>query len=777
MRGPAKQAWAWLAGTLAVAGLPGLPVLWGRIWLAHDLRHHTLPWRDWAVRTWAAGELPLWTQQMGLGFPLMADGQTGVFYLPVVLLGLIFAPEHALSLSLWLHTLWAALGAWVLARSTGRSLPAASFAALAFALGGFLVGRLTYAGMQHVAATFPWLIWAALRLHRPSLSRALTFGLFVAMVLTAGHPQLGVIALVGALIAWLSRRLPSPRSAALSGLGAAVGLAAAAPQLAASLELSRYSARAGGVDAAFAGIGSLPPWELINLLLPRFWGWEPPASIPLSYTHKGPAYFGTGETHWDGLILVGGLVLGLALAGLPKSWRSGRLPKLWLGLTLGGLVLMLGRYTPVYGLVHCLPGLSFFRFPVRYALWVSLALPMLGAWALDRVDRAKAARLLGICAAALLVGGLLGRLALPLLEPMLMPRLLPAVGPDRAEALLAGMRFNGSLGLILPVGVAGLGAWALHKGQWRALPGLLAVELIVGLWGYNRLQPVDQALPSPQVLAQLPEGMERIAVVDRVQPTALERDLLPASLSTFYGASEVIVLSPLRMPGHEELLNAAGLDVGMDHGPGKAQDAVARVDLVRLWGVSRLLTIHELGAPYALLTETDLGVKVYETPGAFERAWFVDCAVDSGSLSSLALGSQVLMDQAGGPCVGGQGSVRITALSDRELELEVDAPSAGWVVISQTWYPGWVAWDASAPDTRVPVRRADQTLQAVPVGQGSQVIRMRYQPAWAWTLWVALGAGILLGVHLLSTAIRKGISQIRGRRRTVSVSNGATGMS
>ena len=165
---------AWLAATLFAVALP-MAGVWTGLWVffAHDLRHHTLPWRAWAARTWASGEIPMWSSQVGLGFPLFADGQTGVMYPPNILLGLILDPWHALSFSLALHTLWAALGMWVLARSVGRSLPAASLAALAFALGGFLVGHLSYAGMQHVASSFPWLIWAALRLHRPTWALSL----------------------------------------------------------------------------------------------------------------------------------------------------------------------------------------------------------------------------------------------------------------------------------------------------------------------------------------------------------------------------------------------------------------------------------------------------------------------------------------------------------------------------------------------------------------------------------------------------------------------------
>ncbi len=747
---------AWLAATLFAVALP-MAGVWTGLWVffAHDLRHHTLPWRAWAARTWVSGEIPMWSSQVGLGFPLFADGQTGVMYPPNILLGLILDPWHALSFSLALHTLWAALGMWVLARSVGRSLPAASLAALAFALGGFLVGHLSYAGMQHVASSFPWLIWAALRLHRPTWARALGFGGLVALVLTAGHPQAAVISLMGAAIAFWSRRLPSPKAAGMATVGAGVGVLAALPQLLASAELAQHSARAGGVDLEFAGMGSLPPWELINLMLPRFWGWEPPSSIPVSYMHKGAQYFGTGETHWEGMLYVGVPVLALGLLGLRRKEN-----RLWVGLLVAGAIFAVGRYTPIYGLVHRLPGLSFFRFPARYGLWMALALPMLAAWAVDRFPKLVAAKWLWAAAALLILGGVGALAALPLVEPIIAPKLLGAVGPERTDILLAGMRWNGSWGLLLPVGALLSAGAVLALDRVRWLPLLLAVELILGLWGYNSLTSSGEAMQTPETVAALPEGLDRVGIVDRVQPTQLDQELMSASMATLYGANEVIVLSPLRMPGHEELLSAAGLDVGMDHGPNKAEDAQSGKYLVDLLGVRRIFTVHRLGQPYVPVMQTRAGVRVYDNPEAFPRAWFVDCAAGA-PLVALDLRHQVQLEaleerEVEGACLGSEAAVEVEQLTDGHFRVAVDAPASGWLVLSQTQYPGW---SASLGEQRVIPGRANQVMQAWAISPGEQSWEVRYSPPWRWSLWISLGAWLILAVHFVSTAIREGMQR------------------
>ena len=44
-----------------------------------------------------ASSIPLWSPEVGNGFPLMADGQTGVLYLPNIVLGALLPVQWALS--------------------------------------------------------------------------------------------------------------------------------------------------------------------------------------------------------------------------------------------------------------------------------------------------------------------------------------------------------------------------------------------------------------------------------------------------------------------------------------------------------------------------------------------------------------------------------------------------------------------------------------------------------------------------------------------------------
>ena len=50
------------------------------LFAVHDLKHHHLPWRSWAASEWLAGRVPLWSPGVGQGFPMLAEGQSGVLY-------------------------------------------------------------------------------------------------------------------------------------------------------------------------------------------------------------------------------------------------------------------------------------------------------------------------------------------------------------------------------------------------------------------------------------------------------------------------------------------------------------------------------------------------------------------------------------------------------------------------------------------------------------------------------------------------------------------------
>ncbi len=358
---------------LAALFLLATAILWlyralvaGRVLAAGDLQSYFFPY--WAAATRIAHESApwqhlFWNPWLFAGAPLAANSQGGWFYplnWPFWLLGdgSLQAATRTLHLSLLCHLVLAGWTAYALARRQPLPPEAAFFAGLLYGGGGFLTLHAEHLNQLQGLAWLPLLFlpgagWPTLGL---------------GMILLAGHTQMAFIAAAGLMLfrlggALLSPVAPSPPGRRL-GEGAMIAVLAAAmaaPQLVLTLQLSRYSTRAGGLPWREALSFSLPPWSLPRALLPPY---LVPPLLP-----EGVAYLGLG---------------GLALAGwgLWQAWRRReRATLLWGGLALAGLMLALGGYNPLYLLAARLrlPGVIQFRAPSRYLALYALAMAELAA--------------------------------------------------------------------------------------------------------------------------------------------------------------------------------------------------------------------------------------------------------------------------------------------------------------------------------------------------------------------------------------------------------------
>jgi hypothetical protein len=72
---------------------------------------------------------------------------------------------------------------------------------------------------------------------------------------------------------------------------------------------------------------------------------------------------------------------------------------------------------------------------------------------------------------------------------------------------------------------------------------------------------------------------------------------------------------------------------------------------------------------------------------------------------------------------------QIVAETAARLSLQVNAPASGWLVLSDTWYPGWRAWvDGQA----TPILRANYLFRAIPLEAGEHQVVFAYQPLSFW---------------------------------------------
>jgi hypothetical protein len=207
---------------------------------------------------------------------------------------------------------------------------------------------------------------------------------FLLLQLLAGDPQsaylaVGVCLLVSAFSErWKGRwaraaaaQWPVAAVAGVAGLCAAVVLWPA-------LELLRLSSRTEEVSLAASQIWSLHPLRLVELLLPAPFGTYFPVETYWGHFTVNASY---GTPYYLSLYFGAS---GALLAALGVATRAPRERALLLAIAGLGLLVSLGRFTPLYGWMYrALPVWNAFRYPERVVVVVVLAGAVLAGGGVD----------------------------------------------------------------------------------------------------------------------------------------------------------------------------------------------------------------------------------------------------------------------------------------------------------------------------------------------------------------------------------------------------------
>ena len=363
------------------------------------------------------GELPLWTPDLFMGAPLLANPQIGTFYPPNWIVAPL-SPPDGVRLSVLLHIFWTALGGYVLARQVLHVGEAAAiFGAVVFALGGHIGAHVEQINQLQGLS---WLAWALVLLDLAG-TRPVRGGLLLAMALAlqifSGHTQTVFITGVTlGLYALCTRPLRGVLTVAAAGVGA---LLLATPQIIPTLELSGLSNRSGGFNVNQATAFSFNPFVTARGLLPSY------DRMIFSEYIAYPGIIGMALAWWG------------ALATPPLGGSHGRirrsfsLPQTrWIVIAFVGLAFAYGVYNPVYWLLAGLPGFNLFRVPARWLVLFSLGVAMLAALGVDHLLTHLTPRRRWHVAA--FGGFLIGIIGLGLLSPLVTrtPDLTPSYPPE-----------------------------------------------------------------------------------------------------------------------------------------------------------------------------------------------------------------------------------------------------------------------------------------------------------------------------------------------------------
>jgi hypothetical protein len=335
-------------------------------------------WRHFGFSALARGELPLWNPFIFSGTPYVAGIQSALFY-PLNALYLVFGTAFATNLSVALHCGLASISTYAYARFMQLAMAPALLAGITFAYGAPYFLHI-FAGHLSNLSTMAWLplmfLAAEAFLTSKQLKYAVLGGLVLSMQVFAGHPQYVFYSLIAVtLYSLLSVVFAGARqdlSRCLTGFAVfiATGTACSAVQLFPALELTRNSVREA-LTYEWVSMFSLPPENLITLLLPDFFG------NALTVGYWGKNYL------WEMSLYVG--LIPLAGAMTAAALDRSRPVKALLALAIASLLLAFGKYTPVsrilYGFV---PGFDLFRGLSKFIFVFSFAIAMLAGYGLAK---------------------------------------------------------------------------------------------------------------------------------------------------------------------------------------------------------------------------------------------------------------------------------------------------------------------------------------------------------------------------------------------------------
>lgn len=741
-----------------------IPLLRGRaiFWGLPSLQF--IPWRHYAWSLLRQGILPLWNPLNGMGAPLLANYQLAMFYPPAFPLFLldelwgVSGLAWGFTLLVPVHLAWGAAGMTRFLKQIGAGNRGQIIGGLAFGMSGYLVARGSFFSIIWAAAWLPWVMCWVEKLvtagdKRETLKTGLTLSLLVAMMLLAGHAQLSWYSLVLAGLWFLFRTLHfGGKVLAVRKIGilAVFGLLAvlmAAIQLFPTFEYLQQSQRASAYDIDSAMVYSFSPLRLLGYLTPELFG------------NPGHNDFWGYATYWEDAVYIGlaPFLLALTTIGWIALKKNRGMPHrstaifLW-SISLAGIILALGENTPIFPWLYSyIPTFDMFQAPARWMIWPTFSLSVLAGLAADRwtVPEKKGKVILNLVA----FGGIIlafsaGVASLVMIEwePGIFRGLIyfglalfataftarristgPAAEKWRIVAALvivldlfaASMRLN-------PTAPAGI--WSTEN---KGLSDINQVRDGSRVWMYPNFEQTAKytwyfqfdnftnrtewgALRSSQ-LANL-NLLDNVPMVNNFDP------MLPARYADWM--ERMADESPLTQ---RKWLSQVG--AGAEIIPDPA--GVMQTDIVPIDAESRFAwspCAVQAASPEEAFVMTDRQVRGIEES---------NCFVVESSMASSA--SSITKSQS---------KILVTKDDPNRITLTLDSTDAGWLMIRDSWFPGW---QASVNDVKTDLVPANYLFKALPVPAGKPQIELEYKPiSFGIGLVVSLLSWILCGVAWFS---------------------------
>lgn len=748
---PFRRFWhsdrAGLLGLLLVTLAASLLLFGGGVVIGQDSATQFYPWYSYLGERLSGFEIPGWNPYQFGGAPFAADPQSGWMYLPAMLLFTLFSIALAAPLFILFHLLLAGAGTYALSRLLGVGVGGALTAAAAYELTSPLYARSVCCPAQiEVGAWMPIaLVGAEIAVrNRHWTWRVIGWtigGLAVSQALGAWLGQGGYYFLLflAAFIAYRALFTPVDparrwRVRLAGGLVAGVPLLAIGFGLSAAGTLPRYAyversnvagGDYGGESAWAASIGGITPAMAWDHLL------DPTLYYP------------------------GAAALVLALAGIVLA-RGRFAAPFFAGLGFVALLLAMPWDSPLHRVMYALlPKFEQLHrhWPERVAIVSYLAVAMLAGAAVEALvrDRIRPRRFLlafGPPVAGLIIIAI-ANADIPLVTLGAITVTLLLVNSISRSTVSPARFFLPAL-LVLTIAIDLLASFnsVRAEGPYGGFHRVNLGEFFAPTAATEFLRTRMEEAPGRFIgfdpeLHVVENGQEVLYRYQFAESGALA--ILVNNRGVLYGIEDAQGYNPVQPRRFVDYLTSLN-GAGQEYHDANVHPAGLASPLFNLLSIRYIVIpasypadrhdLRELEAAFPVIYR-DSDAVILENQAALPRAWLVHDVrrvATNEVLPLLASGDvdprQTALVERAPPIVTppAPGAVDQVTLHERRpelLRLTVEAGSAGLLVLSEPYDPGWRAY---IDGERVDLLTANYLFQAVAVPAGRHTIELRYEP-------------------------------------------------
>jgi len=354
--------------------------------------------------TWLSGEVPYWNHHQNLGEPVLAQGQTGVYY-PLYLLAHVIRilsgahPQFLTFIIVLIHLPFLTIGWFLLCERVGIRTSLAYAIAFSASMSGFtLIMSTIWIFMIGIATWLPWIclgVWGTLAPDTPRWARPI-LGIALAMTAWIGHGQMLVYTALFTVLLSVTLSVAvfrDPTRLKRLILPVTASIAMAVPTLVPNYLHIEHTDRSRSVSLGEFTSRSVSPETALGLLAPIFRLYNGFLVTRSSLMLHGGSWIVPAWTAVALLFLFAGHDRSSGWDP-PREKRSRiidlemvRIGLVFLGLGVVFLFMALGDHGLVYTRTYGIPIWSSFRWPFKFIVHVMTAFLLAGGCALEILAR------------------------------------------------------------------------------------------------------------------------------------------------------------------------------------------------------------------------------------------------------------------------------------------------------------------------------------------------------------------------------------------------------